>query len=134
MNKKSIMKRLVAMMFAFAMVFGCMNLQKVSASACPCGNTQTIFFVDNTNEQWIKNDNAVMELVDNTNGHDHYTMTKVNDHVWAVVVPASAYNITFNRLDANQQVQWNSFSAGGRDNNYVFYADGSEYGRWSDFI
>ena len=93
----------------------------------------TLYFVDNTQEKWVKNDNAVMELVDNTYGHDHYDMIKLNDETWAVQVPASAYNITFNRYDSTKTRQWNSWSAGGRDDNNAYYADGSEYGHW-DYV
>ena len=71
-----------------------------------------------------------MELVDNTYGHDHYTMTKLDDETWAVKVPASAYNITFNRYDSGKTTQWNSWSAGGRDENNAYYVEGHEYGYW----
>ena len=40
---------------------------------------KTLYFIDNTAQQWVKNDSAVMELVDNTNGHDSYWMTQMND-------------------------------------------------------
>lgn len=94
------------------------------------GITVTLYFIDNSQQKWVKNDNAVMELVDNTYGHDHYIMTKLDDETWAAQVPASAYNITFNRYDSGITTQWNSWSAGGRDENNAYYADGSEYGHW----
>ena len=94
------------------------------------GITVTLYFIDNSNEKWIKNDNAVMELVDNTYGHDHYMMTKLDDETWAAKVPASAYNITFNRYDSSKTTQWNSWSAGGRDENNAYYVEGHEYGYW----
>lgn len=94
------------------------------------GITVTLYFIDNTNEKWVKNNNAVMELVDNTYGHDHYIMTKIDDETWAAQVPASAYNITFNRFDSGKITQWNSWSAGGRDESNAYFADGSEYGHW----
>ncbi|MDY2607533.1 MAG: hypothetical protein SOV90_06380, partial [Lachnospiraceae bacterium] len=34
----------------------------------------TLYLIDNTPEKWIKNDNAQMQLIDNTNGHDCYNM------------------------------------------------------------
>lgn len=71
-----------------------------------------------------------MELVDNTSGHDHYEMTKLDDVTWAAEVPASAYNITFNRYSSDKTVQWNSWSAGGRDSNNTYFADISEHGHW----
>ena len=91
---------------------------------------KTLYFIDNTAEQWVKNDSAVMELVDNTNGHDSYWMTQMNDATWCVNVPESAYNITFNRYSSDKTTKWNSWSAGGRDENNAYYADGAEYGHW----
>lgn len=90
----------------------------------------TVYFIDNTAEQWVKNNLAVMELVDNTDGHKGYMMTKKDDTTWSVEVPVSAYNITFNRYSPDKTTQWNSWSAGGRDKNNIYYADGSEYGHW----
>lgn len=90
----------------------------------------TLYFVDNTQQHWVHNDNAVMELVDNTNGHDYYDMTKIDDVTWAVEVPASAYNITFNRYSLGKTTQWNSWSAGGRDSNNTYFADIAEHGHW----
>ena len=92
--------------------------------------TQVLYFIDNTAEKWISNDNAVIQLVDNTNGHISYYMNKTDEYVWSVNVPKSAINITFNRLDSDKKTQWNSWSAGGRDNNNTYYADGAEYGHW----
>lgn len=94
----------------------------------------TLYFVDNTIEKWASNDSAVMELVDNTNGTDHYWMTKKDESTWMVSVPASAYNITFNRYSSDKTTQWNSWSAGGRDNNNAYFADGSEYGHWECIV
>lgn len=90
----------------------------------------TLYFVDNTYEHWISNDNAVIELVDNTNYHNSYIMSKVDDNTWKVQVPDSAYNITFNRYNPDKTTQWNSWSAGGRNNNNTYYAQGHEYGYW----
>lgn len=88
------------------------------------------YFIDNTSEGWMKNDEAIIELVDNTSGHDPYIMTKDSDTQWSAKVPSSAYNITFNRKDPSGDTQWNSWSAGGRDGNNAYYADGAEYGHW----
>lgn len=93
-------------------------------------NYTKIYLKDNTAEQWLGNDNAVMELVDNTSGHIHYIMTKEDSNVWSVQVPDTTYNVTFNRLSPDCNTQWNSWSAGGRDDNNVYFADGGEYGHW----
>lgn len=93
----------------------------------------TLYLIDNTPEKWIKNDNAQMQLIDNTNGHDCYNMTKIDDIIWSVSVPATAYNITFNRISPDKSIQWNSWSAGGRDDNNAYYVDGSEYGHWENY-
>lgn len=90
----------------------------------------TLYFVDNTQEKWVENDNAVMELVDNTNGHERYNMTKINDVAWSAKVPESAHNITFNRYNPGKTTQWNSWSAGGRGSNNTYYADVAEHGHW----
>lgn len=128
-EKNSILKKVLAIMLVVMTFLTSIDFSfetKVSAA------TQNIklFFVDNTAENWVKNDSAVLELVDNTNGHDSYIMTKENDTTWSVSVPESAYNITFNRYNSDKTVQWNSWSAGGRDENNTYYADGSEYGHW----
>lgn len=41
--------------------------------------TQVLYFIDNTAEKWISNDNAVIQLVDNTNGHISYYMNKTDE-------------------------------------------------------
>lgn len=95
-------------------------------------NETTIYFVDETNERWIANDSAVMELVDNTNGHDHYTMTTKDNKIWSVKVPTSAYNVTFNRYNKDKSVLWNSWSAGGRDGKVTYKAEGTSNGKWTE--
>ena len=47
----------------------------------------TIYFIDQTKEKWVENDNAVMKAIDNTNGHESYWMTKVDKITWRVNVP-----------------------------------------------
>ena len=92
----------------------------------------TVYFVDATGGGWISNDSAIIELVDNTRGHDSYIMS-TNDHkVWSVTVPATAYNITFNRYDSKKSVLWNSWSAGGRDGKVTYQAESASGGRWTD--
>lgn len=125
-------KRILAGILAVVMVLTSVNLsQFVSAEAAT--EYVTLYFIDNTAEQWVKNDNAKMEAVDNSNGHDSYCMTQMDETTWSVKVPKSAYNITFNRYSPDKTTQWNSWSAGGRDENNAYYADGSEYGHWGYF-
>ena len=129
---KSVCKRLLSLLLVVAIVVTGLNLEAVIAKAATTDEASTtqIYLVDNTAEKWVGNDNAVIELVDNSSGHDHYEMTKVNDTTWSVTVPESAYNITFNRYSPDKSTQWNSWSAGGRDEYNAYYADGSEYGHW----
>lgn len=130
-RKRTRAKRLLAGILAAAIILTGMNLnQFVFAEGATTTQYITLFFVDNTAEQWVKNDNAVMEAVDNSRGHDSYWMTQVDETTWSVRVPESAYNITFNRYNPDKTTQWNSWSAGGRDENNAYYADGSEYGHW----
>lgn len=122
-------KRILAGILAAIMILTSVNLsQFVSAEAAT--ELVTLYFVDNTAEQWVKNDNAKIKAIDNSNGHDSYWMTQIDDTTWSVKVPESAYNITFNRYSSDKATQWNSWSAGGRDENNAYYADGSEYGHW----
>lgn len=92
----------------------------------------TIYFVDNTQEGWIANDSSVIELVDNTFGHERYIMTTKDNKVWSVKVPTSAYNITFNRYNPDKSILWNSWSAGGRDGKVTYIAEGNSNGRWME--
>ena len=122
--------RVISYILVLTIMLGCIPMNCFYTSAAASSGVVTIYFVDNTQEKWIKNDKAVMELVDNTNGHIHYEMTSQDSVTWKVKVPESACNITFNRYDAEKNKQWNSWSAGGRGANNAYYADGSEYGHW----
>lgn len=126
---KNNIKRIIAMILVLILTLTGVNLGPIM-KANAATQYKTLYFIDNTAQQWVKNDSAVMELVDNTNGHDSYWMTQKDEVTWYVNVPESAYNITFNRYSSDKTVKWNSWSAGGRDENNVYYADGSEYGHW----
>lgn len=125
-------RSVIAYVLILAIMFGILNGNNLMINAKTTEDMTTLFLVDNTSEQWVKNDNAVIELVDNSNGHIHYNMVKQDDRTWKVQIPESANNITFNRYDAGKTIQWNSWSAGGRDNNNAYYVDGSEYGHWEN--
>ncbi|MDE5781793.1 MAG: hypothetical protein K2I03_10040 [Lachnospiraceae bacterium] len=121
------LKKFISVIMTIIITFTGMNqLMYVNAAT----KYITLNFIDNTQEKWIGNDSAVMELVDNTNGHDSYIMTKKDEVTWSVNVPFSADNITFNRYSQDKSAKWNSWSAGGRSVNNTYYADGSEYGYW----
>lgn len=122
--------RVLSVMMVLIMLFTSIGIEQFKVEAKEQNSNIKLYFVDNTESHWFKNDNAVIEAVDNTSGHDHYVMTKENDETWSVEVPSTAYNITFNRLNSDGTVQWNSWSAGGRDSNNTYYADGAEYGHW----
>ena len=126
---KNNVKRIIAMILVLILTLTGVNLGPIM-KANAATQYKTLYFIDNTAQQWVKNDSAVMELVDNTNGHDSYWMTQKDEVTWYVNVPESAYNITFNRYSSDKTVKWNSWSAGGRDENNAYYADGSEYGHW----
>ena len=91
----------------------------------------TLYFVDATSNHWVANDNAVIELVDNTYGHDRYQMTTKDNVTWSVKVPRTAYNITFNRYNSDRSILWNSWSAGGRDGHITYMAEGNSNGYWT---
>lgn len=47
----------------------------------------TLYFIDRTAEQWVKNDTAKMKAIDNSNGHENYWMTQTSENIWSVSVP-----------------------------------------------
>lgn len=127
--KNRIFKKIFSFALMMAMVLNMFGLNSFTLNA-KAADYVTIYFVDNTAEKWVSNDSAVMELVDNTYGHTSYMMTKESSTRWSVRVPASAYNITFNRYNPSKTTKWNSWSAGGRDGNNAYSSDGHEYGHW----
>ena len=90
----------------------------------------TLYFVDKTQQKWISNDLPIIKAIDNTNNHQSYVMTQNDDVTWSVKIPSTAYNITFNRYSSDGVTQWNSWSAGGRNSNNTYFAQGHEYGYW----
>ena len=115
-------KRILAGVLAIIMVLTSVNLsQFVSVEAAT--EYVTLYFIDNTAQKWVKNDNAKLKAIDNSNGHDSYWMTQMDETTWSVKVPKRAYNITFNRYSPDKTTQWNSWSAGGRDDNNAYSAD-----------
>lgn len=133
-ESKNLFRRIISIILALIMSVTGGKLVNLTKEASADTGTVTLYFIDNTEENWVKNDDAVIQLVDNTNGHDYYDMIKVDNKTWSVAVPKSAYNITFNRLDSSKSTQWNSWSAGGRDSHNTYYADGAEYGHWEGDI
>lgn len=127
-----LLKRVLVLVLSFLMAFSCINIDTslTYADSVTYTNDITLYFIDNTKEKWAGNDNATIQLVDNSNGHDYYTMTKLDNNIWYAEVPSTAKNITFNRMNSTGDIQWNSWSAGGRSSNNAYYADGAEYGHW----
>lgn len=127
---RRVLKRFLAVLMVIAVSMTSLQLENFAPVVHAETAYTTLYLVDDTAEHWIGNDNAVIELVDNTYGHDRYIMTKVSDNMWSVRVPVSTYNVTFNRYNSAQTTQWNSWSAGGRDNHNAYHALGHEYGYW----
>lgn len=121
------------MVLVMVTVTGNLGLEQYVIKAEAAEETTTIYFVDTTEGQWTGNDNAIIELVDNTYGHDRYKMSTKDKVVWSAEVPKSTYNVTFNRYDSSGTTQWNSWSAGGRDGNNAYYVLGHEYGYWGNY-
>ena len=109
-----ILRRVLALVLVIAVTMTGVQVDNF-APVVQAASYTTLYLVDDTDGHWIGNDSAVLELVDNTYGHDSYTMTRVNDTTWKARVPESTYNVTFNRYDSEKTTQWNSWSAGGRD-------------------
>lgn len=122
-------KRVLAVILSIIMILTGVDLsQCISVKAAD--EYDTLYLIDNTAGKWVKNDNAKIKAVDNSSGHTAYWMTQKDETTWSVNIPKSAYNITFNRYSEDKITQWNSWSAGGRDDNNAYYVDGSEYGHW----
>lgn len=124
------LKRMLAFLLVIAVSMTGPGMENFAPDVQAASAYTTLYLADDTAEHWIGNDNALIELVDNTYGHDHYVMTRVNDTTRSVRVPASTYNVTFNRIDPSGNTQWNSWSAGGRDGHNTYHAQGHEYGYW----
>lgn len=125
-------RKVLSFLMVLMMIVTNLNLTAYASNNTDTEDTVKIYFKDLTDSKWVKNNDATMCLIDNTHNHTAYWMTKDEDEsdLWYALVPVSAYNITFNRYDKNGVTQWNSWSAGGRDNNNVYAADGAEYGHW----
>ena len=144
--KKRLLKRILAIVLVITTFSTTITIEKAKKAyaSAPEGYT-TIYFKDDTKESWIGNDGAIIQLVDNTDGHDYYIMKQVDDNIWSCRVPAKTYNVTFNRLSPKTKdgkqvadmsqvgegllshkddnyIQWNSWSAGGRGSNRDDYS------------
>ena len=123
-------RKIISYLLVVAVLATNLSLEAFSKKAEASGGYVTLYLKDDTTEHWIGNDNAVIELVDNTYGHDHYIMTKVDSTTWSCRVPASTYNVTFNRLSPDRSTQWNSWSAGGRNGCSTYHVTVPEHGYW----
>ncbi|MDD6072554.1 MAG: hypothetical protein PUC12_17350, partial [Clostridiales bacterium] len=128
-RKRKMFKRILAVILTIAVLMSSLQVDNF-APIVRAESYTTLYLVDDTPEHWIGNDDAVIELVDNTFGHDRYIMTRMNGTTWSARVPVSTYNVTFNRYDSTKTTQWNSWSAGGRDDHDAYHALGHEYGYW----
>lgn len=129
-SKRKYTKKFLCILLALVMFFTGIGMENYAQAVQAATAYTTLYLVDDTPERWLGNDNAVMELVDNTYGHDHYIMTKENSTTWSVKVPETTYNVTFNRLSPDRNTQWNSWSAGGRDGHSTYHAITHEHGYW----
>lgn len=129
-NQKKKLKSIIACFMAVIIVLTGFILENPTVNVSAATQYYTLYLVDTTEQKWVGKDSALIEAVDNTNNHKSYIMTKEDDTTWTVKIPTTAYNITFNRYDANKTTKWNSWSAGGRDNNNTYYIQGHEYGYW----
>lgn len=121
-------KKILAFFLAIALVFT--NISFTTNVKADEEKMVTIYLKDNSKEKWVGNNNAKIQLVDNTHYHEKYWMTEDEEGYWYAVVPETAYNLTFNRFDSKGTTQWNSWSAGGRDSNNTYVVDGAEFGHW----
>ena len=130
--RKKNLRGFISALLILAMVITSIGIEQFGTKVYAQGSETKIYFKDKTENGWISHDNAVIEAVDNSKGHIHYGMTKEDDTTWSIKVPSTSNNFTFNRLSSDGKKQWNSWSAGGRDGNNTYCADGHEYGHWEN--
>lgn len=91
-------KRILALILMIALLCTSMDMEAfyIETKASDDVEMTTLYLVDNTNEKWIGNDNAIIELVDNTNGHKHYTMKKMMTQagVWMFLIQHIILHLT----------------------------------------
>ena len=119
-SKKTQGKKILAGILTVIMILASINLSPF-AFVQAATEYDTLYLIDNTAGKWVKNDNAKIKAIDNTNGHTEYWMEQKDEITWSVKIPKNAYNITFNRYGEDKTTQWNSWSAGGRDNSIYQY-------------
>lgn len=137
-KKYRLYRRILSIALSIAVLFTSLGLEGLARSVEASTTYTTIYLKDDTAQHWIGNDNAVIELVDNTEGHEHYIMHKDDGTTWSGRVPSTTYNVTFNRLSPDKSTQWNSWSAGGRGSNRndrstwhsTYHATVPEHGYW----
>lgn len=127
---RKIIKKITSFILVIAIIGTSIGMDNFTKKVKGADSYMTLYLKDDTQQHWLENDNAVIEMVDNTFGHDHYIMNKVDNVTWSVKVPSSTYNVTFNRLSPDKGTQWNSWSAGGRDNHSTYHATVPEHGYW----
>lgn len=73
MGKEHKMKsvKIVATFLSIVMILTGVNLEQVLPMKAATDYV-TLYFIDNTKEQWISNNNAKIKAIDNSNGHDGY--------------------------------------------------------------
>ncbi|MDE5781318.1 MAG: hypothetical protein K2I03_07535, partial [Lachnospiraceae bacterium] len=123
-------RKIISLILTITIIFTSLGLENIRNEVKAATTYTTLYLVDDTPEHWIGNDNAVIEMVDNTYGHDRYIMTRETGNKWSVRVPQTTYNVTFNRLSPDKTTQWNSWSAGGRDSHGTYHAITHEHGYW----
>ena len=128
--RKRNIRKFIAMALVIIITFTSVGLENFTDMVEAATTYTTLYLVDDTPEHWIGNDNAVIQMVDNTNGHDRYIMTKESSTMWSVRVPSTTFNVTFNRLSPDKSTQWNSWSAGGRNTHSTYHAITHEHGYW----
>lgn len=91
---------------------------------------RAVYFIDDTYNSWIANDNAIMYVVDSDSAKE-YQMVQLEPLKWAGYIPDTTTNINFVRKAPNQDINliWNA-GALGEDNEYHALGEGSSGGIW----
>lgn len=132
-ERRTVKKITFVVILVLVIVFGIVFLKLFLKTKGKTGDKteyKVLYFVDKTEGQWIKNDSAMIELVDAGDGQESYWMVRKSIDTWYVNVPESVDDIIFNRYSSDKSEKWNTWSAGKREENDVYYVENEEAGHW----
>ena len=100
-------------------------------------DVRTVYFVDNTLEKWVDDDNTYVFAIDGDNVHHQMTKSTTydSDYTWSVEMGVGIDQLTFARynpeLHGNTPEEWNTWEAGTLGDCSTYVAFGHSAGMWA---